>query len=767
MLTLKNINKNYYVGDLVINALIDVNLSFRKNEFVAILGPSGCGKTTLLNLIGGLDRYTNGDLIINNKSTKNFTDANWDAYRNHSVGFVFQNYNLIPHLSVLKNVELAQTLAGISPAVRKAKATESLIKVGLGDQLYKRPNQLSGGQMQRVSIARALVNDPDIILADEPTGALDSRTSEQIGDILKDISKERLVIVVTHNERIAEKYATRVVKLLDGKVIDDSNPYVIGKIDTTNIMKEKTSMSLKTALGLSGANLLTKKMRAILTSFAASIGIIGVALVLAISSGFTDYLDEAQSNTLANFPITISPTAFLMDEYLDNQNKVNYKLYPTENKIYSYDRSNADYTHLNTLSLEYEDYLQGLDESLYNAISFARGVQMHLLAQKEGNYFFLENTRINWKELLNNEAYMQSQYDVLAGTYPKEAFEIALVVDKYNRLPKRLLDDLQLSTDDKEYYEFEDFIGREYKLIFNNQFFEEDGELFRVASSNNFQAIYQNEASLPLKITSVLRIKKESTTEIIRPGIVYLEDLTTLVLENAKESNIVIKQVEYGIEKSVFSGLPFPGVDDNTKQLNYRNVLRIIGGEKLATSINIYPKGFDAKEAIKAYLDNYNLGKDKSNQIIYTDASELFSKTVGQMVNTVSLVLIAFASISLVVSSIMIGIITYVSVIERTKEIGVLRSLGARKKDISRVFNAETMIIGFVAGALGVLIALLLTIPINKIIEKNTAVAGVAQVRLLHAFILIVVSIVLTLIAGFIPSRIASKKDPVVALRTE
>lgn len=770
MLKLKNVNKDYYVGDLVINALIDVNLSFRKSEFVAILGPSGCGKTTLLNLIGGLDRYTSGDLIINNKSTKKFTDTNWDAYRNHSVGFVFQNYNLISHLSVLKNVELAQTLAGVSPGVRRTKAIEALNKVGLGDQLYKRPNQLSGGQMQRVSIARALVNDPDIILADEPTGALDSKTSAQIGDILKEIAKDRLVIVVTHNEKLAEKYATRVVKLLDGRVIDDSNPYETSETNTTSIMKQKTSMSLQTALSLSGANLLTKKMRTILTSFAASIGIIGVALVLAISSGFSNYLEEAQSDTLANSPITIEPTAILMDEFLDYRNNTTYELFPKGNKIYSFDRSQNDYLHTNYLSLEYEEYVKAIDSNLYNAISFNRQVKMNLMAKQNEEYFIVKNQSINWKELLNNEEYIKDQYDILEGTYPSDYTEIAIVVDRYNRIPKRILDNLRFDTTEKEYFLFEDFIGMEFKLIFNDDFYQEEDEKFSEPTFSQYESIYNNDNAITLTITSVLRIKETTTTDIIRSGILYLEDLTNIVLENANRSAIVQKQLEYGKltpKLNVLTKQEFVGNNQLEKLAKYHEQLRFLGADTLATSINIYPKGFEEKKAIKEYLEAYNLDKEKKDQIIYTDFYEFFSKTVEQMVNAVSLVLIAFASISLVVSSIMIGIITYVSVIERTKEIGVLRSLGARKKDISRVFNAETMIIGFVAGTLGVFIALILTIPINKIIEKNTQVAGVAQVRIIHALILITVSIVLTLIAGFIPSRIASKKDPVVALRTE
>lgn len=770
MLKLKNVNKDYYVGDLVINALVDVNLSFRKSEFVAILGPSGCGKTTLLNLIGGLDRYTSGDLIINNKSTKKFTDTNWDAYRNHSVGFVFQNYNLISHLSVLKNVELAQTLAGVSPGVRRTKAIEALNKVGLGDQFYKRPNQLSGGQMQRVSIARALVNDPDIILADEPTGALDSKTSAQIGDILKEIAKDRLVIVVTHNEKLAEKYATRVVKLLDGRVIDDSNPYETSDTDTTSTMKQKTSMSLQTALGLSGANLLTKKMRTILTSFAASIGIIGVALVLAISSGFSSYLEDTQSDTLANSPITIEPTAILMDEFLDYRNNTTYELFPKGDKIYSFDRSQNDYLHTNYLTLEYEEYVKAIDPNLYNAISFNRQVKMNLMAKQNDDFFIVKNQTINWKELLNNEEYIKDQYDILEGTYPSKYTEIALVVDRYNRIPKRVLDNLRFDTTEKEYFLFEDFIGMEFKLIFNDDFYQEEDGKFSEPTFSEYESIYNNDNAITLTITSVLRIKQTTTADILRSGIVYLEDLTNIVLENANRSAIVQKQLEYGKltpKLNVLTKQEFVGNNQIEKLAKYHEQLRYLGADTLATSINIYPKGFEEKKAIKKYLEVYNFDKEKKDQIIYTDFYEFFSKTVEQMVNAVSLVLIAFASISLVVSSIMIGIITYVSVIERTKEIGVLRSLGARKKDISRVFNAETMIIGFVAGTLGVFIALILTIPINKIIEKNTQVAGVAQVRIIHALILITVSIVLTLIAGFIPSRIASKKDPVVALRTE
>lgn len=765
MIYLKNISKEYYVGSQVIKALKNINLSFQSSEFVAILGPSGCGKTTLLNILGGLDRYTSGDLIINGKSTSHFHGSDWDAYRNRSVGFVFQNYYLIPHLSVQKNVELALTLAGVSKKERKDRALEALKKVGLSDQAHKRPNQLSGGQMQRVSIARALINNPEIILADEPTGALDSKTSRQIVDLLKDISKERLVVMVTHNEQLANDYATRIIRLFDGEITRDTENPLAEIKETQKGAGEKTSMSLFTALTLSGANLWTKKMRTILTAFAASIGIIGIALILGISSGLSDYIDQAQLDTLANFPLSISQQITLTEEDM-TPNTNQWVPFPAEEKVYPYHRT-QNYTYINNISLEFEEYINQLDPSLYNVITFRRQFYFYLMTVKNDDYRFVSSYSLRFQELLNNDEYMQNEYQVVSGKYPTNYDEIALVVDRYNRIPTTVLDALGMDYL-TEYYSFNDILGREIKFIPNDVRYgkDDDGTFYYRSSS---QALYEDERNITLKITGILRMYPETSTSFLSNGIAYPKTLTDKILEINGESEIVKKQLEYGLDRDVFTGEPFKDettpTGTITAEYKYQNQLIMICGQKSASDILIFPKTFESKNLIKAHLDAYNEGRE--DKILYSDRSESLSKTIGRVVSTVTLVLVAFSSVSLFVSSIMIGIITYISVIERIKEIGLLRSLGARKKDISRVFIAETMLIGFVAGLLGMVIAYIATFPINQVIEKQTEVANVAQIRPLHAIILIGLSMLLTVIAGFIPSRIASKKDPVVALRTE
>jgi len=765
MIYLKNISKDYYVGNQVIHALKGINLSFQSSEFVAILGPSGCGKTTLLNILGGLDRYTSGDLIINNKSTSHFQDSDWDAYRNRSVGFVFQNYYLIPHLSVQKNVELALTLAGVSKKERKERAKEALKKVGLSDQAHKRPNQLSGGQMQRVSIARALINNPEIILADEPTGALDSKTSRQIVDLLKEISKERLVVMVTHNEQLANEYATRIIRLMDGEILSDTENIGDEAKEIKKGPREKTSMSLLTALTLSGANLWTKKMRTLLTAFAASIGIIGIALVMGISCGLSGYIDQAQLDTLANLPLSISQQITFYDE--DMQPNTNQWVpFPDEDKVYPYLRS-PNYTHINKISLEFEEYLNQLDPNLYNAITYRRQFYFYLMVQSEEKYRYVSSSTLRFQELLNNDEYMQGEYQVIAGKYPTGYNEIALVVDRYNRIPTTVFAELGLDFL-KEYYTFDDLLGLEIKLIPNDVRFVKnaDGTYF---ARNASKAVYEDERNIVLRVTGILRMYPDTATSFLSNGVAYPKALTDEILRVNGESAIVKEQLEYGLTKDVKTGQPFKDETTSTGTITaeYRFQSRLIdiGGQKSASEILIYPKTFESKDQIKLYLDAYNEGREE--KILYSDRSETLSKTIGRVVSAVTLVLVAFSGVSLFVSSIMIGIITYISVIERIKEIGLLRSLGARKKDISRVFIAETLLIGFVAGLMGMFLAYIASFPINKIIERETEVANVAQIRPLHAIILIGLSMLLTVIAGFIPSRIAAKKDPVVALRTE
>jgi putative ABC transport system permease protein len=733
------------------------------------LGQSGSGKTTMLNLIGGLDRYTSGDLLIDGKSTKNFKDQDWDAYRNATIGFVFQSYNLIGHLSVLDNVEMALRLSGVSAKERRDRATEVLEEVGLKDHIKKRPNQLSGGQMQRVAIARALVNNPKILLADEPTGALDSKTSHQIMQLIQKISKDRLVIMVTHNSEIAERFSDRIVKLVDGKVVEDSRPVQPQDINKTEkLINKKTSMSYLTAIKTSFKNLLTKKGRTILTSVAGSIGIVGIALVLSISSGMTTYTNNLQSDALAGFPITINavvetdsfgpPAGTPFGDPIENE-------FPDGNILYAYDSEASQTIHINHITEDFMAYLAQMDPSYYNTISYTRAVSLNIVDQTNaGNYirvttqstsgFFGSNRYFS--ELPDNSAFILSQYDLLSGTYPSNFQEIVLVVDSQNRLNLNFLNALGISVD--ETYTFDDFIGKSFKVVHNDDFYTLLGSTF--VPSTDYEAMYQSEKSTAITITGILRVKEESSSELLNTGIGYTTALTDEILRLAKDSAIVQTQINQPTI-NVLSGQPF------NVQLTYAQVMRQIGGDDSPTGVQIYPKSFDNKDQIKAYIDLYNVNKAEVDTIVYTDLAEQISSTISSLINTITIILAAFAGISLVVSSVMIGIITYVSVVERTKEIGIMRSLGARKKDISRIFNAETLLIGLTSGFFGVLVAQLLNIPINIIIENLIGVAGFSSLMITHALSLILLSTVLTLLAGLIPSGIAARKDPVVALRTE
>lgn len=813
MLKLKNIKKDYVAGDSKVEALKGINITFRKSEFVAILGPSGCGKTTLLNIVGGLDRYTDGDMIINNISTKKYKDPDWDAYRNKSIGFVFQNYNLIPHLTVLGNVELALTLSGVSVKERREKAEEALAKVGLANQTKKRPNQLSGGQMQRVAIARALVNNPEIILADEPTGALDSVTSVQISDLLKEISKERLIIMVTHNDELAKKYATRTIRLLDGEMIGDSNPFTeetsnLGlasapaekteketpkkepilfsepKIKSTGKKpkKNKTSMSFFTAMSLSFKNLITKKTRTFMTAFAGSIGIIGIALVLAISNGFTLYINKMQSDTLSGYPISISTSAMNMDMSHEGGSKDEIKEFPKGDEINIY-TPQPKITHINNITQEYVDYVYGLDKAHINGISLARKVKMNIVSKVNDKYILVESQTNDMmemmgasstflQELLDNQEFMDTQYDVLTGEYPTEHNEIALVVDKYNRISSTLLASMGLNFTDAESIKFSDLLGYEYKLVGNDDFYTLTGDKF-VANAVD-KTMYNTANNTSLKITAIMRVNKDAPMELYSSGLLYTPKLTDFVLENAEKSQVAVAQKANKdvnvITGETFKGFvsPIPVIPSKTKEQQYTEAVQNTGASSIPSSIKVFPKDFNSKTKVKAYLEKWNDGKEKADTIQVTDPAEILTTTMTTMVDLITYALVAFAGVSLVVSSIMIGIITYVSVIERTKEIGVLRSIGARKKDISRVFNAETLLIGFTAGAIGVLISFILCFPINAIL--GVLVKGIGNMAImhpLHALALVLVSMALTFISGLIPSKIAAKKDPVVALRTE
>ena len=868
MLKLKNIKKTYVSGDEKVEALKGINIEFRESEFVSILGQSGCGKTTLLNIIGGLDRYTSGDLIINGKSTKDFKDRDWDAYRNYSVGFVFQSYNLIGHQTVLANVELALTISGVSRKERKQRAIKALEEVGLKEQIHKKPNQLSGGQMQRVAIARALVNNPDIILADEPTGALDTKTSVQVMEILKKISKDKLIIMVTHNPELAEKYSSRIIKILDGKITDDSDPIEHQKEEKQQDTKKKrTSMKFLTALRLSLNNLMTKKGRTILTSFAGSIGIIGIALILAISTGVQNYIDKVEEDTLSSYPITIEESTVdmssLMQSMMGDDTESNTEN-REEERAYSADIMNDMITTLsnkkqsNNLK-ELKKYLdEGNNEITKNSNSIEYGYDLNInlyradtdngivrvnpstvmnafgmgdMIEAQNNSAMssvfgssmMTNTDICF-EMRDNQQLLESQYDLVKGNWPKQYNEVVLVlkedgrIDDYTLYSLGLKDQNELKdkwkavengekldeNQESTSYSYDELLNLEFKLLLNSDYYQkqnglwinkEDDEKYLKDKINNAETV---------KIVGIIKQNEQSAVSTsVTSGIGYTKQLKEYVVEKSNDAQIVKEQKE-NRDVNVFSGLDFP-TDDNTtsmenltteqrlamskltseeiaqmmetysanKDASYEKNLQKLGAVDIdtPTSISIYPKDFEAKDKISKAIDEYNQkqrddGKEE-NTISYTDIVGTMMKSVSQIINTISYVLIAFVAISLVVSSIMIGIITYISVLERTKEIGILRAIGASKKDISRVFNAETLIIGLISGLIGIGITVLLTLPINSMIYAVTGVKVVTAVPFKAGVVLVLISMFLTIIAGLIPAKIASKKDPVIALRTE
>ena len=875
MLKLVNIKKDYKIADTFVPALRGIDIEFRENEFVSVLGPSGCGKTTLLNIIGGLDRYTDGNLIINGKHTQLYHDRDWDNYRNHTIGFIFQSYNLIPHQTVISNVELALTLSGVSKAERRKRAVEALEKVGLGDQLNKKPNQMSGGQMQRVAIARALVNNPDILLADEPTGALDSETSVQIMELLKEIAKDKLVIMVTHNPDLAKKYSTRIIKLLDGLVTDDSSPYdskIIEEPKKTTKKIKKPSMSFFTALSLSLNNLLTKKARTFLTSFAGSIGIIGIALILALSNGVNTYINRVEEETLSSYPITIEEAGMDMNSLADDlMGKVKEDTETVPDKIYSNNiMTEMMTTMVNGISVnnlkafkEYLDTSGDLDEFVSD-IEYTYGTDINIYTTDgehiNPNQIFntlmasmgetdidtnselmssspmMSNAEV-WHQLMDNDELLEKQYEIVDGRMPQKYNEVVIVVNQNNQISDYTLYSLGLK-DSKELeemmekamkgekikptaetsYSYKEILDLKFKLLLNSDYFKEnkdgtwedktDDELFIQSQLENAEAI---------NVVGILRPSKESISDQTSGFVGYTKELMETLVTKVNNSKIV-KAQKKDKKTNILTGLPFENnfekmdfkglnayiatlpeaqqqqyasyiqgmqqqgmseeeitqrfvsaMEEQTNNATFESNLTLMGVSDLAKpkSINIYPKDFEAKENISAVIDDYNKKADENEQITYIDYIGLMMSSVTTIINAISYILIAFVSISLVVSSIMIGIITYISVLERTKEIGILRAMGASKKDISRVFNAETLIVGFIAGALGIGVTLLLLIPINVIIKSLTDIGGLAQLPTVGAIVLVAISMLLTFISGLIPSKIAAKKDPVTALRTE
>lgn len=867
MLQLKNITKNYLSGDNEVQALKGINIEFRENEFVSILGQSGCGKTTLLNIIGGLDRYTSGDLIINGKSTKEFKDKDWDIYRNHSVGFVFQSYNLIPHQTVLANVELALTISGVGKSERKKRAIEALQKVGLGDQLNKKPNQMSGGQMQRVAIARALVNDPDILLADEPTGALDSKTSVQVMEILKEISKDRLIIMVTHNPELAKKYSSRIVKLLDGKIIDDSNPYKSSEEDVKKARNKKdksgkASMKFTTAVRLSLNNLMTKKGRTFLTSFAGSIGIIGIALILSLSHGMQSYINRVEEDTLSSYPLTIQEASIDVTSMLEAMMGNGEKEEHNDNKIYSRPIVNnileTVSTKLQTNNLEeFKKYLESGDTNIkdyINAIQYEYNLNLNIYKQNEDKTYQQVNpskvfdelgfgemmesrqsassmmsgsmamTQTDvWTEMLDNQNLLQSQYDVLAGNWPTKYNEVVLIVDENNEVSDYTLYSLgikdikelnesmekiknkeKVEAGESESYSYDDLLNYKFKILLNTDYYKESGNAWQDMSNDDEYMKNVVDNAEEITIVGIIKPNKETVSSSGAGMIGYTKELKEYVINKINETEIVKEQKE-SPNINVFTGIEFP--ENQNSSFDYsqltdeqRMYMSTLSEAELAelmknyaenstatydsnlstlgvvdlnkpSTINIYPKDFESKDMITTRINEYNDkqtndGKEE-NVITYTDIVGVMMSSVSTIINVISYVLIAFVGISLVVSSIMIGIITYISVLERTKEIGILRSIGASKKDVSRVFNAETLIIGLVAGLIGIVVTLLLNIPINMIIKSIVGISNISKLPTAGAIILVVISVGLTMIAGLIPARFAAKRDPVEALRTE
>ena len=878
MLQLKNIVKDYVSGDTTVQALKGIDITFRDSEFVSILGQSGCGKTTLLNIIGGLDQYTSGDLIINGRSTTKYKDSDWDTYRNHTIGFVFQSYNLIPHQSVLSNVELALTLSGVSKAERRKRAVEVLEKVGLGDQIHKKPNQMSGGQMQRVAIARALVNNPDILLADEPTGALDSATSIQIMELLKEISKDRLIIMVTHNPELAEKYSSRIVRLLDGKVTDDTMPYeptdsrVTENNKAKRVKKKKgTSMSFLTALSLSANNLMTKKGRTLLTAFAGSIGIIGIALILALSSGFQSYIKKVEEDTLSSYPIAIEEeqvdyssmmSVFMGQHVGEASEKEDGKIYSNniisemlnsmmsqvkvnnlaDFKKFIEDRNNGfdelvsdiQYGYSTTLNIYKEDTSDGIVQ--VNPSTVLDTIGMGQLSGMSGSSMMNSSMMGGgswdvWGELIGNRTLLESQYDVIAGRWPDAYNEIVLIVDENNEISDYALYALGLKDQNevadtmtrlakgeeivsyKTEYTYEDILDLRYRLIVNTDFYSYNEENDSYTDVRDDEDSYRAAIAdgIQLQVVGILRPDPDAVTGAVSGSVGYTSALMEYVINKINASDIVKKQAA-APETDVITGLPFTKDGEEVEMENTFDIttltpeqqayLASLSQEELDTlmasymqpatssatydgnmeafgvadlekpsSIMIYPVDFASKDMISDKISEYNdavRAEGREEAVInYTDYIGLMMSSISTIINAISYVLIAFVAISLVVSSIMIGIITYISVLERTKEIGILRSIGASKHDISMVFNAETLIVGFVSGAMGIIVTMLLIIPINAIIKNLSGISNVAGLPWLAALVLVLISMALTFIAGLIPAKMAAKKDPVVALRSE
>lgn len=831
MLQLREISKIYRTGELVQQALNQVSLNFRDNEFVSILGPSGSGKTTLLNIVGGLDQYSAGDLIINGISTRQYKDRDWDSYRNHSIGFVFQSYNLIPHQSILANVELALTISGVSRKERKKRAKEALEKVGLIDHIHKKPSQMSGGQMQRVAIARALVNDPEILLADEPTGALDSETSIQVMELLKEVAKEKLVIMVTHNPELAETYSTRIVKLKDGKIVGDTNPFIPENqpmpVAPSKKMR-KASMSFGTALSLSFQNLRTKKGRTILTSFAGSIGIIGIALILALSSGVNNYVEALQKETMGAYPITIEAETMDYTSMMMNTMSLMEESEHDTDQVYS-DGSELEMSNQMTASVtknnlsKFREYLMDEKSPIQeyigeNGVIYAYNTPFTayafdpkgVLVNTDGSGLLKEEIQTDgisvgsemaalevettttyygngFEELLpgNSDSGISTvitdNYELVHGDWPKNYDEVVLVLNGNNEIPLQTLyalgmlpsEEYQALVEDvvnkdsfkaQEYsWTYADFCKQSFYVVPECDFYQKnEAGVYEKIDANSEKAEDLAKKGIQLKITGVIRPTEDAEYLSLMGNVGYTKALTDYLVDYANKSTVVTEQLK-STDKNLVTGMTIDAESHKAmlERLGYVDVTK-------PNSISIYADSFEDKEGIAECIEEYNRNAKEDEQLIYTDLLEMMVSSVTTIVDVISYVLIAFVAVSLVVSSLMIGIITYISVLERTKEIGILRAIGASKGNISQVFNAETIIIGFCSGAMGVLLAVLLQFPINGIIHAVMGSSDVsAALPISSAIFLIVLSMVLTLIGGLLPASKAAKKDPVAALRSE
>lgn len=855
MLQCKNIMKDYVSGDEIVHALKGVSLSFREHEFVSILGQSGCGKTTFLNIIGGLDHYTSGDLIINGKSTKDYSDKDWDTYRNHQVGFVFQSYNLIMHQSVLSNVELALTLTGVNKEERRKRAIEALNKVGLSDQIHKKPTQMSGGQMQRVAIARAIVNNPDIILADEPTGALDSATSVQIMEILKEISKDKLVIMVTHNPQLADEYSSRIIRLKDGSLVSDSNPFNEQEMNVDMSVLKRPGMSFKMACSLSLNNLMTKKARTFLTSFAGSIGIIGIALIMSLSHGMQSYIDQMENDTMASYPIEIQANSSDMStlmttmmgmkkkaeehkdskiysrpyvedvlESLSSSKKNNlsaFKSYieSSKGKEFRKTAKAIEYDYNLNLQVYNENTDSGLVQVSPNGLLDKLGMSDMMSIQSQ----FMDSSAMTndqvWLSLPESKKLRDDEYQLVEGKWPTNYNEVVLEVDENNEITDYALYSLGLLDQDelvKNYqkilngeidkisktklksYSVDDILNLKFRLVLNSDLYQKVNGLWINQSENESYMKDVVSKSPEIKVVGIIKPSESTVSQPTMGGVYYTKAMEEYVTSKTVNAQIV-KEQKTNPNINIFTQTEFASgqkmsmsnlTNEQMMQLssmsqeelmNYMNTyneninatydsnLTKLGvvDYSTPTKISLYASSFDGKEKLSDLITSYNKKQTKSNVITYNDFIGTMLSSVTSVVNIISYVLIAFVSVSLIVSSIMIGIITYISVLERTKEIGILRSIGASKKDITRVFNAETFIIGLISGVLGILITLVLNIPICMVVENMTGVSHIAKLPVNGAVFLIFIDLVLTILAGLIPSKIASKKDPVEALRSE